>query len=223
MAQQVQSTPGDYVLSQAQSFTIGAVYALYDGSGAAGSYVPTLEIVSDSGHKVLTVPQDTTITAGSNAEATWAPFLGTKVSALSVITVGAYAKRPNSSPVSVPSGFTLSTTIPFTQVIFDTSNFWSAGTPDRFTIPKAGTYLFAATAGFATNGTGGRAASIYKNGTTNMIANQTAPSSDFFWGGSAVVTDQFIAGDYVELRVAQHSGGALNTGDCWLSVFAVGT
>lgn len=69
------TAPGDYVLPAAQVLTIGAVFAHFDGTGAGGSFVPTLDIISDSGHTILSVPQDTTIAAGSSAEASWAPFL----------------------------------------------------------------------------------------------------------------------------------------------------
>ena len=72
-----QTTPADYVLAATQQLTLGAIHAHFDGSGAGGSYVPTLDIISDSGHTVLSVPQDTTIAAGSNAESSWAPFLKT--------------------------------------------------------------------------------------------------------------------------------------------------
>lgn len=75
------STPADWVLPDAANVTIGAVFAQYDGSGAAGNYVPTLDIISDSGHTVLSVVHDSTITAGSDAEASWASFLKTAAAA----------------------------------------------------------------------------------------------------------------------------------------------
>ena len=53
LAQQVQATPGDYSPPAGQVITIGAVFAHYDGTGAAGSYVPTLDIVSDAGKTIL--------------------------------------------------------------------------------------------------------------------------------------------------------------------------
>lgn len=71
------STPADYTLPDATTVTLGSVFAHYDGAGAAGDFVPVLQVISDSGHKVASVPMDSTVTAGSSVEATWAPFLRT--------------------------------------------------------------------------------------------------------------------------------------------------
>ncbi|PYO44589.1 MAG: hypothetical protein DMD33_02625 [Gemmatimonadetes bacterium] len=81
LAQQVQATPGDYTPPAGQVITIGAVFAHYDGTGAAGSYVPTLDIISDAGKTILSVVQDSTVAAGTSVEASWAPFLRTAAAA----------------------------------------------------------------------------------------------------------------------------------------------
>ena len=83
LAQQVQATPGDYSPPAGQVITIGAVFAHYDGTAAAGSYVPTLDIISDAGKTILSVVQDSTVAAGTSVEASWAPFLSTKPAATS--------------------------------------------------------------------------------------------------------------------------------------------
>lgn len=77
----VTAAPQDYTVADAQVVTIGALHAHYDGSGAAGSYVPTVDVISDSAHRVISVPHDTTIAAGTSAEASWAPFLRTAAAA----------------------------------------------------------------------------------------------------------------------------------------------
>lgn len=74
------SAPSTWTLPDALTVTLGALHATYDGTGAAGNFVPTVKIVSDSGHTVMTVVQDTTVTAGQTADASWAPFLRTATS-----------------------------------------------------------------------------------------------------------------------------------------------
>lgn len=77
LATQVLATPGDYKVKSPSEITIGSIFATFDGTAAGGSFVPTVEIVSDSGNTILEVPQDSTITAGDTVKATWAPFLRT--------------------------------------------------------------------------------------------------------------------------------------------------
>ena len=51
-----------------------AANAIFDGTNAAGAFMPAIEIVSDAGIVVARVAAST-VTAGSSAEVTWAPFL----------------------------------------------------------------------------------------------------------------------------------------------------
>lgn len=69
------AVPATWTLPPSLQLIVQSVYASYDGSGAAGSYIPTLEVISDAGDKVVSVPQDASVAAGSSVEATWAPFL----------------------------------------------------------------------------------------------------------------------------------------------------
>jgi hypothetical protein len=69
------AAPASWTLPPAFSIVPEVVYAMYDGSGAAGAYIPTLEIISDSGHVIGKIPMDNSVAAGSSVEATWAPFL----------------------------------------------------------------------------------------------------------------------------------------------------
>jgi hypothetical protein len=52
------------------------VNADFDGSGAAGDYLPCVTIVSDAGEVVArAVDQGVKVTAGSDAEVSWFPWL----------------------------------------------------------------------------------------------------------------------------------------------------
>jgi hypothetical protein len=83
--------------------------------------------------------------------------------------------------------------------------------PSRITIPSGGdgVYLVVATASWAAETAGTRYVQIYKNGATSLKAAEidapaAACSQQVMWFGSLVATD------YVQLRVAQDSGGAIN-------------
>jgi hypothetical protein len=70
------TAPADWVLPASLQILLKTCFAHFDGTGAAGAYLPTLQILSDSGHTVVEIPQDASVASGSSVEATWAPFLG---------------------------------------------------------------------------------------------------------------------------------------------------
>jgi len=98
--------------------------------------------------------------------------------------------------------------------ILDTNAFHNpASNNTRMTIPSGydGKYLIQAQIGFASNTTGGREVQFYKNGTTVLQYVQ----SDTGDGSLNVVisgTYPLVAGDYIEVRAYQSSGGNL---DVW--------
>lgn len=82
----------------------------------------------------------------------------------------------------------------------------------RITIVTAGLYILTGHAEFAANATGMRGLQLLRNTDADGIAQiyyQAAPVST----GTAVSLStvwKFVAGDYVQLRAFQNSGGALN-------------
>lgn len=71
------SVPASYVVPPTQELSPLVCNATFDGTSAAGSFLPTLEIVSDGGVVIARCPvavQDA-IAAGDSAEVTFAPFL----------------------------------------------------------------------------------------------------------------------------------------------------
>lgn len=104
------------------------------------------------------------------------------------------------------------TVVTFDTESLDTDGFHSTVTnTGRITIPsgKAGKYLFTAMGQFVNNGTGSRALYLYVNGTaktsTSGITAGGLPTSMT----AAFILDLAVA-DYVDVRVWQSSGGALN-------------
>lgn len=67
------ATPLAYTLPGAQEIILKAVTASFNGAGAAGSFVPTLQIVAPNGAVILSCPVSTTLAAGASADVSWFP------------------------------------------------------------------------------------------------------------------------------------------------------
>ena len=114
------AAPLNRTTKDTEIFELLAVAATFDGTGAAGSFLPTLEIYSDSGVLVARAVADTAISAGSSAEVTFAPFLsrgtagglhwGTNVDALAqgltLTSEGAVATTTDGRGYSVDTSLT---------------------------------------------------------------------------------------------------------------------
>lgn len=62
-----------YTVPDSQEIFVKAVRASFDGTSAAGSYVPTLQIVTDAGIVVAECPAGGTLAAGVSADVSWFP------------------------------------------------------------------------------------------------------------------------------------------------------
>jgi hypothetical protein len=94
---------------------------------------------------------------------------------------------------------------------FDNDGMHSTVTnTSRITIQTPGRYLVSALTRYAVNASGGRILSLFVNGAANhdLTAVMASPSTDSFLSG--VKSFVFVAGDYVEVRATQYTGGALN-------------
>lgn len=119
------------------------------------------------------------------------------------------------------------TVITLDTELFDVGSMHSTVTnTSRITIPTGGggTYLICGQVTFAANTTGQRNLDIWKNGTTrigNDRKNMTVASQECTL--SILMFEKLVATDYIELRVQQDSGGALNvlTKDPWSPSLAV--
>lgn len=65
--------PLEYTLPGAQEIVLKAVTASFDGAGAGGSYVPTLQILAPNGLIVASCPIDSPVAAGASADVSWFP------------------------------------------------------------------------------------------------------------------------------------------------------
>jgi len=110
---------------------------------------------------------------------------------------------------------TTQTTIDFNSELFDTDGFHDNSTNNsRITIPsgKGGKYFIYARGAFDGNGTGSRAVSVRKNG-SDLVCEIHTWNAGSTYGASCDVAQiaTLNAGDYIEMRLFQSSGGSLNT------------
>lgn len=174
--------------------------AIVDAKGdlIAASAADTPARLASSGvnGQVLTV--DTTTSTGLKWAAPSTPSF-----------VGAHATKTASQQLS---NVTL-TAISFDGTdILDTDAFHNpASNNTRMTIPsgKDGKYLITALIGFGSNTTGGRELQIYKNGTT-VLQYLTSDTGDGAFNLVISGTYALVAGDYIEIRAYQSSGGNLD-------------
>lgn len=67
------AAPFTYTVPASTAFTLLAVRAVFDGTGAAGNFVPLVQLVSDAG-VVMAQRKGDSVTAGASADVTFAPF-----------------------------------------------------------------------------------------------------------------------------------------------------
>lgn len=72
--QNVTATPDDYTVPGAQEIFVKAVRASLDGSGAASSFLPALQLLDPAGHVMWTaVNTSSPVAAGGSADVSWFP------------------------------------------------------------------------------------------------------------------------------------------------------
>jgi hypothetical protein len=69
----VRAAPKGYVIHGAQEIVLKGVSASFDGTGAAGSYVPAVQVIDPSGFTVGTYVLGQTLAAGASADVAWFP------------------------------------------------------------------------------------------------------------------------------------------------------
>jgi len=69
------AAPKSYTVKGAQEIILRSVTGSYDGTGAAGSYIPAVQILDPAGFVVGTFVANTTLAAGASADVSWFPGL----------------------------------------------------------------------------------------------------------------------------------------------------
>ena len=122
---------------------------------------------------------------------------------------GQGARVYSTTAITLPSSTTAST-ISFNAERWDTDNCWSSGSPSRLTCNTPGIYVISAALQFAVNATGNRFVGIRLNGSTYIANDRRAAVANEGVVVAIATVYQLAAGDYVELRAAQTSGGNLD-------------
>jgi hypothetical protein len=63
--------PLDYLIPKSLEVLPKSVKATFDGTGAGASFLPTLQVIAESGQVVGSFPVDTALAAGASADVTW--------------------------------------------------------------------------------------------------------------------------------------------------------
>jgi hypothetical protein len=98
-----ESAPSQYVLAPRQAIIPESVTATFDGSGAAGAFLPTLSIYAQSGELLARCPA-TSVSAGDSAEVTFAPLLRAAVAATPAGTAFPWAQSGINGFYTIASG-----------------------------------------------------------------------------------------------------------------------
>lgn len=73
LASQADDAPLGYQVPGAQEIILKSITASFDGSGAGGAYVPTLQILAPNGAVLAACPVSTQVAAGASADVSWFP------------------------------------------------------------------------------------------------------------------------------------------------------
>ncbi len=128
-----------------------------------------------------------------------------------LLGLGLGARITHSVAQSIASGTGVSLSFDTSQR--DTDGYYSSAAPTRLTVPTGlgGEYLVSAHVEYAANATGHRHLFIRLNGVTALVTDiRLALGSTLPTRMSVQAQVPLAAGDYVEVRVFQDSGGALS-------------
>lgn len=130
---------------------------------------------------------------------------------------GARVTHDSGSPQSIPNNSI--TAVTWATEAHDVGGYFDAGSPTVFTAPQDGYYLLTASLGFASNGTGVRAAWIQAT-TGQVAAATTLPVTGFATAMSLSGVAFLTAGQTARVDGYQTSGAGLNV-DAGTSQFSV--
>lgn len=106
LAPGVEAAPLDYAVPPTSEILLRAAGATFDGTGAAGAFLPAIVITPPSGVPLPPFITDTAVAAGSSAEVVFAPFLRHAPTSSASGLATAYARAVGTFTLGVGIGFT---------------------------------------------------------------------------------------------------------------------
>lgn len=144
----IEAVPDDYTLDPGVEFELVAVTAEFADNGAGSDWLPCVELISDSGHVIArAADQGVKVTAGSDAEVSWFPWLtnqgaSTPVSGTRLPWMLAEGDLPTDG--TAPSYFTFDSPFPSTYAL--------NGGSTAVLVSGVGVFAVKASASLETNG-----------------------------------------------------------------------
>jgi hypothetical protein len=137
------AAPSTYTLAPNEAFVPESVTASFDGSGAAGAFLPTLSVYAQSGELLARSPASE-VAAGSSAEVTFAPLLRAAQGAAAGTSGYPFCQAGIGGFYNVPSGVNTTIGIDPGTLIDSGSGIFvedtTGGGVSGISITEAGTY-----------------------------------------------------------------------------------
>lgn len=204
------NVPRDYTIPGAQEILPKSVSATMDGSAAATSWFPTLQVLDPGGHVMFSAECSSPVAAGASADVSW--FRGlSQIPSSSAVLPGTGVDRHVTSQVIANNSVANAS---FDTVLFDDLGWFNPGSPTLITVTLPGQYLciytnawvYPAGSGFPIQ-TG-----IGYNATSRVLVSEQVAATGGTpnaTSGAAVVNAN--AGDSFALFLYQASGGNMST------------
>ena len=231
------SAPKTYTLGANEELALKAVRAVIDGTGAGGSFLPTLQLVAPDETVMWESAPTGSIAAGGSADVSWFPGLGVGGGGGLQALVGARIEAHAAQAVATATA----TDVVYDTVAFDTDGMANlAGDSRKLTVNTPGLYLVVCETTWDANTAGRRLNGITVNGfisggavfqaTDSRNAIFTPVASPGHTPNTSVGIFSAVAGDYFASGCLQGSGGNLNCNglqagsnqDNFLSAIAIG-
>ena len=203
----------DHSIPGAQEIALQMATAVFDGTSAAGPFLPALQVIGPSGLTVGTfVDQSNPLAAGGTYEVTFGPFLRNAAAGGSgKILLGTSVNRNLTGQTIANLN---ATAVIFDTVLFDDLGWYDNVNKDRIKITLSGRYLVVFSLSWvypASSGWPVQGGINHFPGAVPVIGTEftSIAGSPNITSGSAVVTA--TAGDYFELVAFQASGGNQTT------------
>ena len=220
IASQTKAVPQDYTIPGAQEILPKSVTATMDGTGAATSWKPCLQVIDPGGHVMFSAVGTATIAAGVSADVSWFPGLtASDQSSVTGSLMGARVQIVGDFPIADDDPGTL---ITWGEAAFDLGTptaMWQAGTPRRLFAPVAGYYTSIVNPiwdiyNIGLNNFSQLAIYLYKNtetvtltGSFEKVNCYPVATQDFTFMGASHGVFHLNAGDYLVCNCYVNSGG----------------